>query len=117
MGCVCVCFICSGAPFSAQKHTQPTIPLFSLTNHQLCNSLQWLIYVINSVDKTTLPCYTLPPTQHHNKLTPLFAEEFNLTLKIVPVHKYMHTPAVIPHSSLRRRSESSIATGSGERWD
>ena len=34
--------------------------------NQLCNSLQWPIYVINSVDKTKLPCCTLPLTQHHS---------------------------------------------------
>ena len=34
--------------------------------HQFCNSLQWPIYVINSVDKTKLPCCTLPLTQHHS---------------------------------------------------
>ena len=36
-------------------------------------SLQWPIYVINSVDNTKLPCYTLPSTQHHSffrNLTP-----------------------------------------------
>ena len=33
---------------------------------QLWNSLQWPIYVINSVDNSKLPCYTLPPTQHHS---------------------------------------------------
>ena len=29
-------------------------------------SLRWPIYVFNSVDSTKLPCYTLPPTQHHS---------------------------------------------------
>ena len=28
--------------------------------------LRWSIYTINSVDNTKLPCYTLPPTQHHS---------------------------------------------------
>ena len=32
---------------------------------KLLNSLRWPIYVINSVDNTKLPCYTLPPTRHH----------------------------------------------------
>ena len=32
----------------------------------LCNSLQGPIYVINSVDNTKFPCYTLPPMQHHS---------------------------------------------------
>ena len=42
---------------------------------QLFNSLRWPLYLINSVDNTKLPCYTLPPTQHHSfcrKLPPLF---------------------------------------------
>ena len=30
------------------------------------NCLRWPIYVINSVDNTKLPWYTLPPTQHHS---------------------------------------------------
>ena len=34
--------------------------------NQLCNSLQWPIYVINSVDKTTLLCCTLPLMQRHS---------------------------------------------------
>ena len=33
--------------------------------HRLLNSLRWTIYVINLVENTKLPCYTLPPTQHH----------------------------------------------------
>ena len=32
---------------------------------QLLNSLRWTIYVINLVENTKLPCYTLPPKQHH----------------------------------------------------
>ena len=35
----------------------------------LLNSLRWPIYDINSVDNTKLPCYTLPPTQHHSFFT------------------------------------------------
>ena len=34
--------------------------------HQLCNSSRWLIYIINSVVKTKLPCYTLPLMQHYS---------------------------------------------------
>ena len=36
------------------------------SKRQILNSLRWPIYVINSVDNTKLPCYTLPPTQHHS---------------------------------------------------
>ena len=32
---------------------------------QLLNSLRWPIYVTNLVDDAKLPCYTLPPMQHH----------------------------------------------------
>ena len=32
---------------------------------RLLNSLRWTIYVINLVENAKLPCYTLPPTQHH----------------------------------------------------
>ena len=28
-------------------------------------TLRWPIYFVNSVDNNKLPCYTLPPTQHH----------------------------------------------------
>ena len=38
----------------------------SCSKRQLWNSLRWPIYAINSVDNTQLPCYTLPPTQHHS---------------------------------------------------
>ena len=34
--------------------------------NQLCNSLQWPIYIINSVDKTKLLCCTLPLMQCHS---------------------------------------------------
>ena len=34
--------------------------------HQLLDSLWWPIYIINSVDNTNLPCYTLLPKQHHS---------------------------------------------------
>ena len=42
---------------------------------QLWNSLRWPIYVINSVDNTELPCYTLLPTQHHRffRTNPLYS--------------------------------------------
>ena len=30
--------------------------------------LRWPIYVINPLDNTKLPCYTLPPMQHHSFL-------------------------------------------------
>ena len=42
------------------------------------NSLRWPIYVINSVDGILLPCYTLPPTQHHSffrNLSPFFISQ------------------------------------------
>ena len=32
----------------------------------ILNSLRGPIYVINWVDNSKLPCYTLPPTQHHS---------------------------------------------------
>ena len=38
----------------------------SRSNVNFRNSLRWPIYVINSFDNTELPCYTLPPTQHHS---------------------------------------------------
>ena len=41
----------------------------------LLNSLRWSICSMNSVDNTKLPCYSLPPTQHHSlfrNLPPLF---------------------------------------------
>ena len=36
------------------------------SKRQLLNSFRWPIYDINSVDNTYLPCYILPPTQHHS---------------------------------------------------
>ena len=36
-----------------------------LEKRQLWNSIQSPFYVINSVDNTKLPFYTLPPMQHH----------------------------------------------------
>ena len=73
------------------KYTSPTLPFSSFfffqiiswtgsdkrqtLEHQPWNSIQWSIYVFNSVDDTKLPCYTLPPTEHHSffrNLYPLF---------------------------------------------
>ena len=45
---------------------------------QLLNSTQWPIYIINSVNNTKLPCYTLPLMQHQNffrNLPPLPAQQ------------------------------------------
>ena len=42
------------------------------------NSLQWPIYIINSVNSTKLHCYTLPLMQHHSflrNLPPLPAQQ------------------------------------------
>ena len=36
-----------------------------LEKRQLWNSIQWPFYVINTVDNTKLPFYTLQPMQHH----------------------------------------------------
>ena len=73
----------SVAPFFPYKHTQPAIPPSAPTKGQrskcqFCNSLRWPIYAINSIDNTQLPCYTLPPTQHHSflrNLPPFLARE------------------------------------------
>ena len=54
--------------------------------HQLLNSLWWPIHVINTDDNTKLPCYTLPPTQHHNffrNLPPLFISPQSLSGLVV----------------------------------
>ena len=45
------------------------------SKRQPLNSSRWPIYVINSVGNTKLPCYTLPPKQHHSffrNLPPFF---------------------------------------------
>ena len=42
--------------------------------------LRWLVYIINSVDNTKLPCYTLPLTQHHSFLRNLPPYSFNYQL-------------------------------------
>ena len=56
--------LCQGANAETSKTSK----------RQLWNSLHWPIYVINTVDDTKLPSYTLPPIQHHSffrKLSPL----------------------------------------------
>ena len=60
---------------------------------QLLNSTQWPIYIINSVNNTKLPCYTLTLMQHHSffrNLPPLPAQQSStehdeLTEKIIPL--------------------------------
>ena len=39
------------------------------SKHQLWNSLQWPIYIINLINDTKLPFYTLPLTQHHSSFS------------------------------------------------
>ena len=49
-----------------------------VANLQL-SSLKGPIYIFSSVDNTKLPCYTLPPMQHHNffrNLPPLFNNKY-----------------------------------------
>ena len=50
---------------------------FALRRANARNSIRGPVYVINSVDKTKLPCYTLSPTQHHSffrNLSPIQGE-------------------------------------------
>ena len=42
--------------------------------------LRWPVYIINSVDNTKLPCYTLSLTQHHSFLRNLPPYSFNYQL-------------------------------------
>ena len=55
----------------------------------LRNSLRWSIYVIGSVDNTKLPCYTLPPTQHHSFLRnlPLYSCFQHCLVEMNSVHQ------------------------------
>ena len=83
----------SKAPISAYKHSHTThnFSIHSEEGLMLKTSTMKLltvaIYVINSVVNTKLPCYTLPPTQHHSffrNLPPLFIclimfAEFSIT--------------------------------------
>ena len=61
------------APFSAYKITHTTHNSSNFSDEgllhskcQLFNSIQWPIYIINSVNNTKLPCYALPLMQHHS---------------------------------------------------
>ena len=73
------------APFSAYKITHTTHNSSNFSDEgllhskcQLFNSTQWPIYIINSVNNTKLPCYTLPLMQHHSffrNLPPLPAQQ------------------------------------------
>ena len=38
----------------------------SPSSDRMTGSFRWPIYIINSNDNSKLPCYTLPPTQHHS---------------------------------------------------
>ena len=54
---------------ASQTHVNPAFRQHSLLGQrlklQLLNALRWYIYVSNWIDNIKLPCYTLPPTQHH----------------------------------------------------
>lgn len=50
------------------------------------NSIRWPSYIITSVDKSKLSCYTPPPTQHHrffSKLPPLWIKVSLVSSKMV----------------------------------
>ena len=76
-----VIVLCSGG-----RHHTHTVPLPNdecIRMHSLLrganarNSIRGPVYVINSVDKTKLPCYTLSPMQHHScfrNLSPIQGE-------------------------------------------
>ena len=56
------------------------------------NSFGWLIYAINSVDNTKLPCYTLSPTQHHS-----FFRNLPLCSQVhVNLQKWKYTSIFVP---------------------
>ena len=58
-----------------------------------CNSLQWPIYIINSVDKTKLSCYTPPPTQHLRIFTTLNSGWFTLLTQLIKPNYFV----ILPH--------------------
>ena len=64
----------------------------ALTLCQSDYSLRWLIYIINSFDNTKLPCYALPPMQHHSFFRNLPSLLFGLLPihNLVPCDKYVH---------------------------
>ena len=67
------------APFSAYKptHNQQFLWRSANAHRRVWNSSRWPVYVINSVDKSKLPCYILPPTRYHSffrNLPPLFIQ-------------------------------------------
>ena len=47
-------------------------------NISLYTLIRWPIYIFNSVDNTKLPCYTLPPTQHHSFFRNLLVDWISL---------------------------------------
>ena len=53
-----------------------------LSNARNFNSSRWPIYIINSVDKTKLACYTSPPTQYNSFIKNLAALRHLNWLKI-----------------------------------
>ena len=65
---------------------------------QLWNSLRWLIYIIDSVYKPKLPCYTPPLTQHHSffrNLPPLFIDILASAIDEVLNHSICES--TVPH--------------------
>ena len=62
------------------------------------------MYVINSVDNAELPCYTLPPTQHHTffRKLPLFSSH-HLVITVVilstQVYQWWKSTKRVPYPS------------------
>ena len=59
-------FICNISPLSICSDLGLMLGMSALKLFMMAN------YVINSVDNNKLPCYTLPPTQHHSFFRDLF---------------------------------------------
>ena len=80
------------------NHTQPTVPLFTLTkgrarNFSFKSSLRWQVYNINSVDKTKSSCKTPSPTQYHS---------FNFR------HRHRQVFMLTPYTMLQGRRIASV---------
>ena len=76
--------------------------------------LRWPVYIINSVDNTKLPCYTLPLMQHHSFLRNLPPYSFNYQLsysELISIECHKTNTRVITtanHRKVKRLQEDEV---------
>ena len=82
------------------------------SKRQLLNSLRWPIYIINLVNNTKLPIYTLSPMQHHSffiNITYLFNVSITFSACTLQYcHSTLSETAILTRTSIKGNCNDSV---------